>query len=171
MSKSGTIKMLAINLVITVVLSSAAALATVWGSGAEDQPSVISAVAPIFPPTAIAANINGSVVVEVKIDMSGKVTATQIIEGHPLLRQVRSFEDTARRWQFNQVTRGDALRSARLTFVFRIMPKETPTDELTPVYTPPYQVEVRHRPFVPVVDADPPSQVIPAQQRRKKKGL
>jgi TonB family protein len=163
------IKIMTIGLIVAVVFLSAAALTTVWGSSAEDQPSVISAVAPIFPPTAIAANINGSVVIEVKIDVNGKVTATQIIEGHPLLRQVRSFEDTARRWQFRPVAGSEALRTARLTFVFRIMPKETSTDELTPVYAPPYQVEVRHRPFVPVVDSDPPSQVVPTQRQGKKR--
>lgn len=137
--------------------------------GAEDNLLVVLAVAPIFPPIAVAANISGSVVIEVKIGANGKVTAAQIIEGHPLLRQGRSFEDTARRWQFTPSIGSEVFRTARLKFIFRIMPKETSVDELTPEYSPPYQVEVRHLPFVPVVDSDPPNQVIPAQRQKKKR--
>lgn len=128
-----------------------------------EPPAVVSAVAPVFPPVAVAANISGDVVIEVDVNAAGEITSARTVEGHPLLRRIRVLEETARRWRFTSATNA---RTARLTFAFRIMPAETAADELTPVFTPPYRVEVRHRPFEPIIDSDPPSYVRPTRQRR-----
>jgi hypothetical protein len=118
-----------------------------------EQPAVVLAVAPIFPPAAVASNTSGRVVIEVQIDVTGAVSMAKIVDGDVLFRQGKIYEATALRWRFAADKNGAGLRTARLTFVFRIMPKETPPAELTSVFMPPYKkVEVRHKPFEPVVD-------------------
>jgi hypothetical protein len=117
-----------------------------------EQPAVVAAVAPIFPPVAVASNTSGKAVIEVQVDTTGIVTGAKIIEGDLLFRQGKIYAATARRWRFAAAKGGAGLRTAQLTFVFKIMTKDTPPDELTAVFIPPYQVEVRHKPFVPVID-------------------
>lgn len=145
-----------------IIVSTISGLA-VQARTSNEPPAVVSAVAPVFPPVAVAANINGNVVIEVEVNAAGEVTSARTVGGHSLLRRVRAFEETARRWRFTPATNACTVR---LTFVFRIMPRETAADDLTPVFTPPYQVEVRHRPFEPIIDSDPPSYVRPTRQRR-----
>lgn len=136
------------------------------GGGSQKSPpmdetiKVVSAVAPVFPPIVVASNTSGNVVVEVKIDRAGHVLSTRVIDGHPLLRQIQSIEDTALRWRFIPATE-DTPRTVRLTFAFQITPKGTPANELTPVFIPPYRVEVRHLPLEPIVHSDPPTSVRP----------
>jgi TonB family protein len=130
-----------------------------------ERPAVASAVAPPYPVLAVASNTSGTVAVEVKVNASGEVISVRSVGGHPLLRQ--QAENTARRWRFIPAVNNSSVRAATLTFVFRIMLKETAADDLTPVFTPPYQIEVRHRPFEPVVDSDPPTYVRPTRQRGK----
>jgi TonB family protein len=117
-----------------------------------EQPEVVMAVAPIFPPVAVASNTSGRVVIEVQVDAKGTVSMAKIVDGDALFRQGKIYEATARRWRFAAAKDGAGLRTARLTFVFKIMPNNTPSAELTSVFMPPYQVEVRHKPFEPVVD-------------------
>jgi TonB family protein len=117
-----------------------------------EQPEVMMAVAPIFPPAAVASNTSGKVVIEVQVDATGAVSMAKIVDGDALFRAGKIYETTARRWRFAVAKDGASLRTARITFVFKIMPKDTPPDDLTSVFIPPYQVEVRHKPFEPVVD-------------------
>ena len=134
-------------IILHAVISGASSRAQLF-----DEPiKVIAAVAPIFPPVVVASNTSGSVVMEVKIDPAGEVTSVNIVDGHPLLRRIKSLESTARRWRFTPEAGDKVLRTVRLTFTFRIVPKGTPADELTPVFMPPYQVEVRHPPLEPIV--------------------
>jgi TonB family protein len=126
-----------------------------------EQPAVITAVAPTFPPIAVASNTSGKAVIEVEINAAGEVTSTRIIDGHPLFRRATNFmEAVAKRWRFAPAN-GAGVRTAKLTFIFSIVPKGTPESERTPVFTPPYQVEVKHLPYEPVVHSDSPSRVIP----------
>lgn len=136
-------------IIATIIVLGGVATLKGKGSVANEEPLVVSAVAPVFPPIAVATNTSGEVVIEVEINAAGEVMSAKTVAGHSLLREVRTFEETARRWRF--VPAADK-RTARLTFVFRIMPKATAAEELTPVFTLPYQVEVRHRPYEPVLD-------------------
>ncbi len=138
----------------TIIIATVTAFAVRFQSTSTDtaQPAVVMAIAPIFPPVAVASNTSGKVVVEVQVDAAGTVTAAKIIEGDLLFRQGKIYEATAQRWRFATAKDGTSLRTARLTFVFRIMPKDTLPADLTSVFMPPYQVEVRHKPFEPVVD-------------------
>lgn len=132
-----------------------------------DEPAVIMAVAPVVPPVAVASNSSGEVIVEAMVDAMGVVASAHTISGHPLLRQVRTFEETARRWRFAPSTDGVSTHTVRLTFAVRIMPKDTPPAELATVFMPPYKVEVRHLPLEPIVHSDPPSYVRPSRSPKK----
>lgn len=117
------------------------------------SPAVVKAVAPAFIPFVFGKPGSMTTVVEVKIDSDGKVSEAHIVE-FSLLRD-KSFEETARKWAFAPVRDGKQERTARLIFVLRIMPKYTQWDELTTIFTPPYQVEVRHEIFNPHTNSDP----------------
>jgi hypothetical protein len=110
-----------------------------------DDPSVISAVAPPYPMFvrggAGAFDLSGKIFVQVSIDEMGAVSAARGLNGAPLLRQVA--EKAAKRWKFASVVNGAGVRTARLHFIFRTMPRGTSDEELSPIFTPPYSVEVR----------------------------
>lgn len=97
-----------------------------------------AATAPIYPQLAILSATGGDVVVQVKINADGQVTSAKVVEGHKLLQEASL--NAARRWQFSS---GGVGREVRLTFSFQVMPKNTPQIELTPIFKPPYRVEVR----------------------------
>jgi TonB family protein len=112
-----------------------------------EQPEVVAAVAPIFPVIAAAAKANGEVIVEVTINTKGKVSATYVVEGNRLLRQV--CEIAARRWKFAPAHDESDGRKVRLTFSFRVLEKQAPEIETTPVFMPPYRIEVtRDKPVI-----------------------
>lgn len=118
-------------------------------------PGVIKAFPAIYPNVAAAARASGSVVIEVKVDSSGKVISAHIVEGIPLLGV--AAEKSARRWIFAPETK-HMERAVRLTFTFKLMPEDAPAEELLPIFMPPYHVEVR-RALPKVVDSpniDPP---------------
>lgn len=131
-----------------------------------DQPAVVSAVAPAYPVLAVASNTSGKVEIEVEVNAAGEVASVRTVDGHLLLRQ--AAENTARRWRFAPDASALKARTVVLIFVFRIMQKDTGPDELTTVFMPPYQVEVRHRPFEPVVDSDPPTYTRPSRRKKTK---
>lgn len=129
-----------------------------------EQPSVLIAVTPVFPATAVATNTSGTVLIEVEMNAAGEVTSTRSVSGHPLLR--KSAENAARRWRFTSTANA---RTRQLTFAFRLLPKDTPPEELTSVFTPPYQVEVRHQPYEPIIHSDPRSDERRTRQRKRKR--
>lgn len=67
-------------------------------SGDVLQGSAIRRVEPVYPPLAKAAQISGSVVVEVTIDEAGNVMNARAISGHPLLKD--AAVTAARGWKF-----------------------------------------------------------------------
>jgi protein TonB len=58
-------------------------------------------VPPVYPPAAITAKVEGVVIVEAKIDMTGRVTAARILRSIPLLDQAAL--DAVREWEFEPV--------------------------------------------------------------------
>lgn len=114
-------------------------------SGKGPAPALEEAVAPAYPAAAATGKISGTVLVIVQVDRSGKVTGASIAEGHAFLRQASL--DAARLWRFQ--TRRQA-SEVKLTFSFKLMPKNTPEPELGAVFKPPYTVEVRKIPAQPV---------------------
>jgi protein TonB len=59
---------------------------------------VISSVPPAYPPIARAARAEGTVVVRIVIDETGRVISASAVSGHPLLRA--SAVAAARQWRF-----------------------------------------------------------------------
>ena len=112
---------------------------------------MVAAAAPIYPPIAAAARAAGDVTVEVKIDPAGNVTSAEALAGHPLLQQ--AAKTAARRWRFEPAAAKSGTRTAKLTFGFRITEKKIPAADATPMFLPPYRVEIIHDP--PVVDTSP----------------
>ena len=109
------------------------------------QPAeVVSAVAPVYPVIAMAAHGSGDVVVAADINKSGDVTSTRLLSGHNLLQKVSV--EAARRWKFS--TSNEDHRQVELTFTFRIVPDKTAGIDRTPVFYPPYHVEVRNESVV-----------------------
>jgi TonB family protein len=59
-------------------------------------------VAPIYPDLAKRMSVTGKVKIEVVISPDGKVKATRVIGGHPLL--VTPAVDAVKEWRFNAAT-------------------------------------------------------------------
>ena len=109
--------------------------------GETEQPAVVAAVSPMYPPIARAARVGGEVLVEVSIDRGGAVSSAKAIFGHKLIRT--SAEAAAKQWRFAPLTDSSGEHRAVLTFAFRLMPRCTAVENLTSIFSPPYKVEVR----------------------------
>jgi hypothetical protein len=106
----------------------------------ETAPLATVAVGPIYSPTALNANTSGEVVVEVRINSEGSVVSAEAVSGVSLL--VGGSKYAAGFWKFAPATDKKLTRTARLTFVYRLLPKNTPIDGLQMVFKPPYKMEV-----------------------------
>ena len=126
-----------------------------------ETPTVVSAVAPYYPPLAYTANVEGDVIVEVRIKSEGSVIYAQVISGHPLMKNVS--EEAARGWRFVGATNED-VRIARLMFSFRLTDRDGPRTVFTPIFLPPYKIEIRHERFVTV---DMPAKLGKKRNQRK----
>ena len=76
-------------LIIAAVFTSMASFSPTLSQDSFDNPSVVQAVPPSYPPIARAANVGGVVLVEVKVHAAGSVTAVRVLEGHKLLNSIR----------------------------------------------------------------------------------
>jgi hypothetical protein len=108
----------------------------------EDLPDVVIAVVPNYFPLALLSHTSGEVVSEVKINSLDAVTSADAISGNPVL--VGGSRQVARRWKFVTISDQKRIRVAQLTFVFRLVAKDTSIDELFPIFKPPYRVEIAH---------------------------
>jgi TonB family protein len=115
-----------------------------------DGPEVVAAVAPIFPPVAASAQATGDVLVDVQIGAAGTVSSAHAVAGHPLLKHI--CEVTARRWRFVPARGDKTERTARLTFTFHVLDKKAAELDMTPVFLPPYKIEITTvKPVIPTV--------------------
>jgi TonB family protein len=118
---------------------------------AQNSPSpsvaVRTAVAPVYPPVALTANTSGDVLVAVTIDKTGNVKSADFVSGNPLLH--KAAVEAAKRWKFEKPSEE---AHAQLTFSFRMEPKSTSAEDITPVFMPPYHLEVRGKLPEPTVN-------------------
>ncbi|HEX8140484.1 MAG TPA: energy transducer TonB [Pyrinomonadaceae bacterium] len=132
--------------VLFATLSALAALFVLYGLApssagqSEHSPKVVAAATPFYPPIAMAARAAGVVVVEVTVGADGKVLSAAASSGHPLLQHAGVL--AARRWKFEPAVDGSRARTAKLTFTFRLNEEKRPLQEITPVFMPPYKVEI-----------------------------
>jgi hypothetical protein len=125
---------------IGLFVATASASMTPVHARSVESPAVIQAVAPIFPIPNKGNIAVGNVIVEVQLDSKGMVIQAKAVQGHPNLYPV--CERAARRWLFAAGPDSNS-RTVRLTFVFRIMDVLTPPEELGPIFSLPYKVEIR----------------------------
>jgi protein TonB len=66
--------------------------------GQLQQPKLLSSVAAVYPPPARAKGVQGDVTIDALIDVNGKVSATNVLTGNPLLQ--RAAVDSLRLWKY-----------------------------------------------------------------------
>jgi protein TonB len=62
------------------------------------EPVKIRHVAPVYPQLAMAARVQGSVVIDCVIDQSGTITSVTVLRSHPLLEQ--AAVEAVRQWRY-----------------------------------------------------------------------
>jgi protein TonB len=72
-----------------------------WHSGIKAPDKVVN-VAPAYPELAQRVRLEGLVILEAVIDVSGNVTSTRVLRGHPLLDQ--AAVDAVQQWKFKPAT-------------------------------------------------------------------
>ena len=103
--------------------------------------TVVAAVSPVYGAIARTAHVGGEVSVEVIIDSNGKVKSSKGSGGHPLL--LAAAKDASKQWLFEPAGSDSVDRVATLIFVFKMMPRCAPATDLTPIFHPPFKIEVR----------------------------
>lgn len=81
-----------------MVLMASMAPMTIRVGGNVQSSKLRKKVAPMYPPTAKQARIQGTVRMEVTIDKDGKVSNVQLIGGHPLLAE--AAVEAVRQWEY-----------------------------------------------------------------------
>jgi protein TonB len=61
-------------------------------------PKNIKHVSPVYPPRALSANVQGTVIIEATVGTDGKVTSARVLRSVPLLDQAAL--DAVRQWEF-----------------------------------------------------------------------
>jgi TonB family protein len=85
--------------------------------------------------------------VTVTIDKTGIVTNADFVSGNPLLQ--KAAVEAAKQWKCEKLNEE---AKVRLTFSFRMIPKDTSAEDMTPVFMPPYHLEVRGKLPEPTVN-------------------
>jgi len=93
-AKSSTLAMI---LMLTISLAPPAAFAQT-DTTSDAGRKVKTKVPPTYPELARHMNISGKVKLQVVISPDGRVTATNVIGGHPIL--VQACDDAVRKWRF-----------------------------------------------------------------------
>ena len=125
---------------ILLLVVGCSTLATIACSQTPREVAAVSAVAPIYPAIAVATNTFGEADVAVTIDEGGSVSSAILQRGNPLFKA--SVVDAASRWKFES---SSSSHQVTLRFSFRLMAKAALDADVTPIFVPPYQIEVRHR--------------------------
>jgi len=147
-------------IVVLLCASNALSMTRIYKQSAlTESPAVISAVAPVYPPIAATVHVSGEITVEVTLNEAGVPKLAKALNGHPLLR--KSAQDAAIRWRFVASADNVKARSVRLTFIFSPVLYEAGSAALTPIFYPPYRIEVQHQ-EQPHIDVN----VSPYQRRR-----
>jgi TonB family protein len=147
MSKIAAFSELVFSALCVALVCQVPVLVADQAAGTGSPPTVIAAVAPTYPGIALAMPNGGGVTVEISIGPDGKVSDTKVVSGAAPLRHPAL--EAARLWRFAPE---DAGKKATLVFSFKVMPKDTSAEDLTPIFRPPYGVEVRRTMPVPVVN-------------------
>lgn len=116
----------------------------------EESVLVLEAVAPVFPTIIISAVERGRTTVEVIVGEHGQVESIGEVKAPAILR--RTLSAAARKWRFAPVEKGSGVRKIELVFVLTMVSSDAKSEELFPVFRPPYEVEIKVR--APIVSRD-----------------
>jgi TonB family protein len=109
---------------------------------------VKAAVAPHYPPIAVAARVGGDVTVRVAVGADGSVLRVQVVGGPKMLQQ--SATEAARKWKFEASDSIKADRSSDVTFSYVLL-SEDAVEESETEFLPPNTVVLKRRPAKPTV--------------------
>ena len=113
----------------------------------EASPIASSSAFPQYPSIAMAARAEGVVTVDVQVDSAGNVRSAEAVAGHTLLQQAGA--EAAKRWKFAPREDAAAIRTVRLLFAFRLLPRDCGKPDRGPEPAPAlisaYQAEVKRR--------------------------
>ena len=128
---------------IAVLLGTAIAVAQ------QTAVAVKAAVAPHYPPIAVAARAGGDVVVRVLVGPDGSVLHAEVVSGPRILQQ--SATEAAEKWKFETSDQAATNRSSEIKFSYVLLPEDAKEESET-VFLPPDAVVLRHRPAKPTVN-------------------
>jgi Gram-negative bacterial TonB protein C-terminal len=132
------------SIFIATILSAVVAMSSAGRLGASVEPTeeltVVAAIVPVYGAIARTAHVGGEVTVEVVVDSKGKVKSAKPLGGHPLIAS--TAKEAAKHWLFTP-SNASVDRQATLVFVFQMMPRCAPPADLTPIFYPPYKIQVR----------------------------
>jgi protein TonB len=83
--------------------------------GAVREPRKVRHVAPVYPPLAVAARVQGSVRLECVIGEDGRVSDVVVVQGHPLLEA--AAVEAVRQWRY----RPTLLNGVRVSVVLTVV--------------------------------------------------
>jgi hypothetical protein len=107
----------------------------------KEQPKVLKAISPTFIPFVFGETGMAEVVVEVTLNSEGEVISAKTVS-FSLFKDF-SLEETAKQWVFEK-SKGKEIRTAKIKFILRIMPKGTSPSDLTTIYRYPSEIEIRN---------------------------
>jgi TonB family protein len=120
-------------------------------------PDVVAAIVPVYGAVARTAHLGGEVTVEAIVNPKGQVTSVRVLGGHPLL--LNAAKEASRQWRFEPAKDSSANRTVSLVFIFKMVRECAPPAELTPIFYPPYKIEVRgETPPITCSDCSPKEQ-------------
>jgi hypothetical protein len=109
-----------------------------------EKQHVVSAVAPIFPSDCYLTGTSGKIKLRLTVNAEGDVIDTLTLEtSAPFL--IEDSINAVRQWRFSTAPGKSDSQKFVVTFYFRIMPDQTPKDELTVIYRLPFELEIRGR--------------------------
>jgi TonB family protein len=105
---------------------------------------IIIAVAPTYPLGANMARVGGMVEVEIVVNDVGNVISTNGVDkkSSDYIVFGAASERAALKWKFIK-TSNNINRKYTLSFYYKIMPPNTPNEDITTIYRSPYSIEVR----------------------------
>lgn len=120
-------------------------------SGRTADRAVISAVAPIYPPPALAKKVGGEVIVSVRVDEAGHVVDASAVSGNVLLEE--ASVSAAKEWRFAASYRPS---TDHLVFAYEWFEAGRPFQART-IFAPPNRMTIRaERVAPPPISASSP---------------
>jgi hypothetical protein len=97
-------------------------------------------VSPVYPDVMIQTKVSGKVIISIKVNKKGEVTEAKFIQGVKSLSRIS--ENAAKSWVFNSSVK-NATRTGKLTFIYKLIPADSPYSEANIIYFSPFTMEIK----------------------------